>query len=257
MGGSHLVLEVRARSTAGISDRARGAKRTSDTSDEAAIRALLAAQDDELRRIARDLHDVAGQALTGVKLILDGIRREPGRPSDAVLRQSIAEVDRAMREIRELAMDVRPAMLDDLGLAAAVRSQVARQARFGGFRTYVTTDELPDDLDPALAAACLRILQEALTNIVRHARATRVRVSVRYGLGRLVLAVEDDGIGIQVGDHAASGVARRTPRLGLIGMTERAAIVGGWLDVRPGRRHGTRVEAYFPVAVDKHDTASR
>jgi signal transduction histidine kinase len=247
------VLHVRARQTPprGAGDERYGrAGRSPDTT----VRELLAAHDAELQRIARDLHDVAGQALIGVRLMLDGIRRDPSRV-DAELEQSISAIDVAMRDIRELAMDVRPAGLDDLGLAAAVRTHTARMGRFGGLRTYVTTDILPDDLDPAIASACVRILQEALTNVIRHAQATRVRVVLRSDAEVLRLKIEDNGVGMVVSKRRAASARRADVGMGVIGMTERATLVGGRLEITTSRSGGTRIDAHLPTHANLTDLA--
>jgi signal transduction histidine kinase len=214
---------------------------------DATIRALVAAQEQERRRIARDLHDVIGQALTAVKLNLEALRRDPSRRStDADLRRSIAIVDGAMRDVRDVAIDLRPAILDDLGLVAALRWYLSRQGRQVGYRTSFAVDHIPVGLSDEVASTCFRAVQEALTNIARHARATRVRVELRRMHDTLVLVVEDDGAGFDV--LRSGRRAGRRPTLGLTGMAERVSTIGGSIEITSAQGLGTRICARFPRA---------
>lgn len=214
---------------------------------DASIRGLVAAQEQERRRIARDLHDVIGQALTAVKLNLEALRRDPSaRLTDADLRRSIAVIDGAMREVRDVAIDLRPAILDDLGLVAALRWYLSRQGRLVGYRTSFGADHIPLGLSDEVASACFRAVQEALTNVARHARATRVRVELRRMHDTLVLMVEDDGAGFDV--LRSGRRAGKRPTLGLTGMAERVSTIGGSLEITSGPGRGTRICARFPRA---------
>ena len=212
---------------------------------DATIRAMVTAHEQERRRIARDLHDVVGQALTVVKLNLESLRRDAsGRPTDADLRHSIAVVDQAMRDVRDVAIDLRPAILDDLGLVAAVRWYLSRQGRLVGYRTSFATDSIPLGLDDEVESACFRALQEALTNVARHARATRVSVELRQSSDEIVLVVEDDGVGFNV--LRSRRRAGRRPTLGLTGMSERVCTIGGSIEITSAPGRGTRICARFP-----------
>jgi signal transduction histidine kinase len=223
---------------------------------DATIRALVAAQEQERRRIARDLHDVIGQALTAVKLNLETLRRDfAGQRIDADLRRSIDIVDEAMRDIRDVAIDLRPAILDDLGLVAAARWYLSRQGRLANYRTSFVADPIPFDLDDEVESACFRVLQEALTNVARHARATRVRVKLRRTPGDILLVVEDDGVGFEVlRTRRRQG---RRPTLGLTGMSERACSIGGSIDISSTPGVGTRIRASFPRIVANDQAAGR
>jgi signal transduction histidine kinase len=211
-----------------------------------AIRSLIASHELERRRIARDLHDVVGQALTAVRLHLELIRTD--QATTEAIAQETAEalrlVDATLHQVRDLATDIRPSILDDLGLVAAARSWVARVARLAGFVAEFQGDVPPNrDLDPEIATACFRSLQEALTNVVRHARASIVEVRLDVRGDELVLTVRDDGVGFD-----PTPFTGRRPRssLGLIGLWERIALVSGRLtiDSTPGR--GTVLRAAFP-----------
>ena len=207
---------------------------------------LIEAQEAERHRVALDLHDDVGQLLTAIKLNLAAIQRE-AEASPLVRRvdEGLDLVDRAIERVREMALDLRPSLLDDLGLVAALRWYLDRETGRAGLTLEIVVDPLPARLPPQIETACFRIAQEALTNVVRHARARRVRVELRQRGAELHLAIRDDGAGFDVGAVSS----RRAPEasLGLQGMRERASIVGGHLDIdsRPG--HGTEVRARLPL----------
>jgi len=191
-------------------------------------RLLLNAQEEERRKIARELHDEAGQILTAVKIDLDLAGR----------RESAELVGRAIAQTRNLSNLLRPEVLD-LGLAPAIRSL---SDDFSARTQVATSLSLPDSLPaiaPELQVAFYRIAQEALTNVTRHANARRVRIVVDAESDCIALTVEDDGRG-------PSGELR--PHLGLIGMQERVAALGGTLAVGPGDGGGFRIEARIPRA---------
>jgi signal transduction histidine kinase len=213
--------------------------------DRAIHARLVAAQEAERARIARELHDVVGQALTAVRLNLLWLDRVNARTgaSGADILDSIASVDVALRQVRTAAFDLRPAVLDDLGLGAALRTLCRQVARRSGVsiscRVAIGRERLPAEIE----TTCFRVAQEAMTNVVRHAGARRVSVRLRLlrRTGQLVLEVSDDGVGFDP--------ARRDPMasLGMAGMAERASIVGGSVEVRSATGDGTKVIARFGV----------
>lgn len=208
---------------------------------------LIEAQEAERRTIAAELHDQIGQALTIVKMSLQAI---PGADSDPNLSPYLAEsagaVERALQQVRSLSLDLRPPMLDDLGLVAALRWYAARQARLAGFSLHLQADPALGRLPPMLATACFRIAQEALTNIARHAQARQVWVELGWGKGRLQLSIRDDGRGFDA--RTAQDRASRGASLGLLGMRERVLIAGGQLSIDSTPGDGTRIQADFPLA---------
>jgi PAS domain S-box-containing protein len=211
-------------------------------------RQLIEAQEDERRRIARDLHDQIGQALTAVKMNLYTVQRFSNAPEAAhCLKDNIDAVDEALRLVRDLSVDLRPPLLDDLGLATALCWYVDRYEK----RTGVTTEvliELPkqnERFSRELETACFRIAQEALTNVARHARATHVLLQLTRTDTALEMMVRDDGVGFD--PAALRKRARRVATLGLVGMQERAHGAGGVLDIRSKLSEGTEVRFSVPV----------
>ena len=199
---------------------------------------LLEAQEAERRAVARELHDDFGQVLTAIKLNL--------MRSDRDETESISLVDGAIARMRDLAHDLRPPMLDELGLAASLRWYVEREARRAGleFHFAISPPELRPP--PGVETACFRVAQEAFTNLIRHAQARRVEVELRVGGGVLELVVRDDGRGFDVG-----GACRRATRggsQGLISMQERVALAGGELEIDSAPGQGTTVRARFPLS---------
>lgn len=199
---------------------------------------LLTAQEEERRRVAFELHDELGQVLTAVKINLQSVEQR----RDFNLQSAIASVDSAMERIRGLALDLRPSMLDDLGLPAALRWYTDRFARDTGIEVRFVADAAMR-LEPALETACFRVAQEALTNVLRHARARHVSVELHIGAGGAELRISDDGDGFDV--SAARERALGGTSLGLLGMEERVSYFDGELDVQSARGNGTEIVARF------------
>jgi signal transduction histidine kinase len=149
-----------------------------------------------------------------------------------------------LQTTRDLALDLRPAMLDDLGLAAALRWYADRFAKRTQLEMHLAVEEIPD-LPPALATASFRVAQEALTNVARHASAKNVWLEVRRMSRGLELVVRDDGVGFDVG--AARDRATQGASLGLLGMEERVALTGGSIDIHSTAGTGTEILVRFPT----------
>ena len=211
-------------------------------------RQLIEAQEDERRRIARDLHDQIGQTLTAVKMNLYTVQRFSDAPEAAhCLKDNIDAVDEALRLVRDLSVDLRPPLLDDLGLATALCWYVDRYEKRAGVTTEVVM-ELPNPnerFSRDLETTCFRIAQEALTNVARHARATHVLLQLSRTPATLELVVRDDGVGFDPATLRKR--ARRVATLGLLGMQERAHAAGGVLEIHSELTVGTEVRFSMPV----------
>ncbi|MBX7185750.1 MAG: PAS domain S-box protein [Vicinamibacteria bacterium] len=207
-------------------------------------RRLLSAHEDERRRVAGELHDELGQILTAVKINLESLALSD--PAAAALRLADAtrSVDHAMHRVRDIALDLRPSVLDDLGLPPALRWYVDRFARAAKVEARVAIDAVPE-LDPQIETACFRVAQEALTNVARHAQAKQVRLNLSLVPDGLELSVVDDGIGFDVTEGRLK--AARGASMGLLGMEERVSLAGGRFEVTATKGGGTRVRALFPV----------
>jgi PAS domain S-box-containing protein len=200
---------------------------------------VLAAQEAERRHVARELHDELGQLLTALRSNL-----EPSRNHLARGPESLALVDEALRQLRRLARSLRPALLDELGLEPALQ-WLAEQTTARGLAVEVRSHIAELRLPPEVEAACFRVVQEALTNAVRHARASHVRIDLARDQDTLVLGIKDDGQGFD--PAAAHQRALAGDSLGLLSMEERAVLVGGRLEVRSAVGAGTRVLLQVPL----------
>ena len=198
------------------------------------LRRAIEAQEAERARIARELHDEAGQELTALALQLramdDHVTDEPGRAHLAAVRHALA---RTSTNLRALAIELRPSGLKDHGLASAIERQAARVQESSGIAIDVAVAAIPDGLDDTFEIALFRVVQEALTNVVRHSGAKRASVVASLRAGKLRVVIEDDGKGF---DPSAP-----TDRLGLAGIRERIQLLGGGLRIESARRVGTTV----------------
>jgi signal transduction histidine kinase len=205
------------------------------------LRRVVEAQELERRRLARELHDETGQALTSILL---GLKALEDKLDDADTRAAAAElrelVVTTLQDVRRLAVELRPSALDDFGLIAAVERLSASFSEQTGieidFETALVAERLPAEVETAL----YRIVQESLTNVVKHARARRVSILLARRNGAIKAVIEDDGQGF---DPAASPSAG----FGLVGMRERLALLGGRLEVESSGDTGTTIAAEVPV----------
>jgi signal transduction histidine kinase len=214
------------------------------------LQQLVSAQEDERRRVARELHDSLGQHLTSLGVRLGTLRaRVAGSDERATqIEQLQAHAALIDEEVDRLAMELRPVALDDLGLDAALRRHVDGWAQDVGIPADIHTRGVGSRLPEAIETTVYRVVQEALTNVRKHARASRASVVVERRGQELVAIVEDDGAGFPTDDIESELLPSR--RLGLSTMTERAALVGGSLEVESRLGHGTTV--YLRVPLHEH-----
>jgi PAS domain S-box-containing protein len=208
-------------------------------------------REDERTCLAREVHDELGQALTGLKIDLAWLKpRVADRPVLAERVQSIiVRIDGAMDTVRRIATDLRPSVLDDLGLVAAVEWQAQEFERRTGIPTQLEVQAGQLELDDRCATTTFRILQETLTNVARHAHATLVKIALHVSAEELMLEVRDNGRGIDKSDLLSS------TSLGLIGSRERAIACGGKLVIRGIRNHGTIALLRIPIRSGSEETS--
>lgn len=207
---------------------------------------LLEVQELERRHIARELHDEIGQALTATKINLQALLRFPDPTALAArLEDSIGVIEHLLDQVRNLSLDLRPPLLDDLGLVAALRWYVIQQSKRAGLQSRFQADPWIPRLDPAIETACFRVAQEAVTNVIRHAGADNFSVRLFQPQDSLCLEVADDGIGFD--PAIAQARAEQGGSLGWIGMQERVALVGGRIECVSSTGRGTEVRAHFPL----------
>ena len=206
-------------------------------------RRLLEVQEAERRHLARELHDEFGQILAAISVRLHAAKSAAGAPAQPNLDECIGLLRRAGERVRSLALELRPTMLETAGLDAALRwlaeqhlQQTGTPVQIAGHAAHVSSE---------VAIACFRVAQEALTNVMRHAAARNVWLTLTHTEDGLELQVQDDGVGFDV--QRALRDATGSARLGLLGMKERVEILRGTLEVesQPGR--GTRIRIMVPV----------
>ena len=201
---------------------------------------MVRAQEDERRAISRELHDEAGQSFSAILMEAESLLELfPANGSASHLESIRSLAKRGISETRNMALLLRPSMLDDFGLVPALNWQAREVAKRAGFRIHLTADEQANDLPEEHKMCIYRVVQEALTNVARHAQAVAVQVEVRNLPGTILLTVQDDGSGFDAG---------RIRGLGILGMQERVAHLGGTLDIdsHPGR--GSLLKVQLPVA---------
>lgn len=211
---------------------------------EEVSRRLIRAQEDERRQIARELHDEIGQSLTALKINFQAMTHREAGPDERVT-ECIAIVDESLQRVRGMALDLRPSLLDDVGLVAALQWYIERHARRTGLEGRFLADPEGLRASPEVETACFRVAQGALTNIARHARARRFSVELRQKDGGLQMVIRDDGRGFDPVDALASAAAGAS--LGLSGIIERVELVGGEVAFVSSPGHGTEVRVWIPA----------
>jgi signal transduction histidine kinase len=169
--------------------------------------------------------------------------------NNASFEESLAIIDRTIQQVRNLSLELRPSLLDDLGVVAAIRWYVDRQAQRAGFKWDLIVDPPEMRLKPDLETTCFRLVQEAITNVVRHAQASLVQIELRQHEKELELIIRDDGVGFDV--RAAQARSANDPSLGLVGMEERVQIIGGRIEITSssGDGVGTEIRAHLPLSL--------
>jgi PAS domain S-box-containing protein len=208
-------------------------------------------REDERTKIAREVHDEMGQALTGLKMSLSWMGKKLSEAGDGVPRSLFLEeitsmsklADSTIQRVREISTELRPGVLDDLGLTAAIEWQAQEFQTRAGIRCSFTSSPANITLDQDRSTAVFRILQETLTNVARHANATRVDIRLKENASNLILEVRDNGKGITEREISNS------KSLGLLGMRERALFLGGEVNIRGTPGKGTSVRVQIPVNI--------
>lgn len=216
-----------------------------ESARQALLESLVTAQEEERSRLARELHDQVGQSMTGLLVRMKTWERKAVQPEDRAQFGALLEsASSIIEELRDISYSLRPPTLEDLGLAAALEALAANMAGQGGFRYEVECPPLEHLLRPGEDLVLYRIAQEAFTNITRHAAASTVRVEIKQMGNLLQMQISDDGCGF---DPANVSVTSGQRHLGLISMSERAELAGGWLEMFSSPGNGTLVKVSLPL----------
>jgi signal transduction histidine kinase len=220
-------------------------------------RQVLQAQEDERKRISRELHDVIAQTLTGINVRLATLKKEASI-SPKGLERSIAStqllVEESVNIVHQFARELRPAVLDDLGLIPALHSFVKSFATRTGLRARITAFAGVEQMDAARRTVFFRVAQEALANVARHAKASRVEVNIQQFQSAARMEIKDNGRSFLVEGGAR---AKGSERLGLLGMRERVEMVGGTFCVESAPGQGTTVRVDIPFNHDQKDNLKK
>jgi signal transduction histidine kinase len=243
LGATSSFVDDDVRLTESLATRAATAVDLSERVSRDAVRRVVEAQEVERARLARELHDETGQALTsillGLKALEERVQTDDGGAAIAELRELVVAT---LQDVRRLAVELRPAALDDFGLVPALERLRDTMSEQGDIAVEVKSDLDDQQRLPAETETVLyRIVQEALTNVLKHAEATRVTVRLRRGERFVEVVVHDDGAGFDPQDVRDGG-------LGLVGMRERVALLGGRLAVDSSQGAGTMLKAEVPIA---------
>jgi signal transduction histidine kinase len=204
---------------------------------------LLRVQEDERRTIARELHDQLGQMLTGLRFQLEAVHRQADASLQPALKETLDSSDEIIRYLREMTQQLRPRVLDDLGLAPALEWHMNLFQRQTGVTATLDASLPPGRLPGDLETTVFRVVQEALTNVARHAGTTTANVTLTTGANKLIVEITDRGRGF---DQEAAQARRDS--LGLTGLVERVALAGGRTEIFSRVGQGTRIHAEFPLA---------
>jgi signal transduction histidine kinase len=203
---------------------------------------LLRVQEDERRTIARELHDHLGQLLTGLRFQLEAAHQAAPPQLQGPLKESLGTSDEIIRYLREMTQQLRPRVLDDLGLAPALEWHLSLFQRQTGITVTLDVSLPPSRLPGELETAVFRVVQEALTNVARHAGTTAANVTLTHGGNQLIVEITDRGRGFDV-----DAVQARRDSLGLTGLCERVILAGGRPEIFSRVGQGTRIHATFPL----------
>ena len=232
-----LVFVELARKTAALAD--------SEEKLRALASHLISVREEERAHIAREIHDELGQVLTGLKMEVASLAKRLNADQKPLLEKTAAMgqlIDSTVQTVRKISSGLRPEVLDEMGLVAAIGWQAKEFQKRTGIRCRLSLPQEIAGLERELSTTMFRVFQEILTNVARHSRATRVDVDLKNETRSLVLEVADNGVGMGNGEHNG----RRS--LGLLGMQERALRVGGEVNIGSAPGHGTKVVVTIPAA---------
>lgn len=210
-------------------------------------RQILSAQEDERKKISRELHDVIAQTLTGINIRLAALKKEAAvntKGLDRNIARTQRLVEKSVNIVHQFARELRPAVLDDLGLVPALHTFMKHFSARTGVRTHLTAYAGIEQLDSTRRTVLYRVAQEALTNVDRHAQATQAQVKIQNVNGAICMKIIDNGKGFQA---ARLSHSKRHKRLGLLGMSERLEMVNGNFAVESAPGKGTTIQAQIPL----------
>ncbi len=225
-----------------------------DRERDVLLNKVITAQEEERTRIARDLHDQIGQTLTALVMQVGGVEAMLADDPEAVKEQLAAlgeSASGAVEEVRRMMSDLRPSILDDMGLESAVRWYTETHLENEGIGVELDLQRNHAPLSPNVEISAFRVFQEAITNVVKHAGASKVSISLTYDNDQMGGMIEDDGVGFEL--SAVQPGADGGWSVGLLGMTERVSLLGGSLIIDSTPDSGTKVKFEIPLEGIAHN----
>ena len=211
---------------------------------------VVSAQEEERHRLSRELHDEMGQTLTMMSINLTAVENELASELSPTARHRLEETnslaDQLLEQVRDLSLDLRPPMLDDFGLISALRWYASRYGRRLNIKVELQAIDLQERLLANVETALYRITQEALTNVARHAQASKVSLRLERRGSSVAAFIEDDGRGFDVAQLGERDAA--PPGVGVLGMQERVSSLGGRFSIESSPGHGTRLAIEIPIS---------
>ena len=206
---------------------------------------LIETRENECKRIALELHDEMGQALTAASFNLSRLRNDIPESCRELLADTVSIVDNLSDQIRNLSLDLRPSMLDDLGLIPTVRWYLNIFTKRTGIKTALKTVGLDDYRNETLEITIYRVVQESLNNVLKHAMAKNVEISLKHENSRFTGFIQDDGRGFDINKIFE---ANDNKHVGLLSMKERLFLLGGTFEIQSGKARGTRINIEIPLS---------
>lgn len=209
-------------------------------------------KEEENIKVAREIHDELGQSLTAINLELMWISKKYSNNTDIVNRIGMLSgiVNDTIKTVRKISSELRPRLLDQLGILAAIRSYLTEFTKRSGINCETDLPEGEINLDPILSTSLFRIFQEAVTNIARHSKASKALVKIEIQSGRLTMTIQDNGIGMNAFNGNTNGYS-----LGILGMRERAILLGGNINILSQNGSGTEVKLEIPIKINVGEPA--
>lgn len=205
---------------------------------------LIKAQEEERKKIARELHDEVGQTLTAIKINLEILKRKLDPELLSHIDESISLIDKTIEQIRSISLNLRPSLLDNLGLISALKWYVEKERKRSNLNFDYIFNFDQEKLDKDLAITIFRIVQESITNIIRHAKAKNVFLEIKEEEGRIRIIIKDDGVGFDtenIWKELKEGKA-----LGILGIKERVDLFNGNLEIKSKEGEGTEIKIELP-----------
>ncbi|MCX7942243.1 MAG: sensor histidine kinase [Dictyoglomaceae bacterium] len=208
---------------------------------------LMKAQEEERKKIARELHDEIGQTLTAIKINLELLRRKIDPKLVNYIDDSINLIDKTIEQVRNLSLNLRPSLLDDLGLLSSLKWYVEREKKRNNLNIEYVFDFQQEKINKDLSINIFRIIQEGLTNIIKHAQARNIFLEIKEEGENILITIKDDGIGFDV--EKIWEKVKEGRALGILGIKERVELFNGNMEIKSKKGEGTEIKITLSLEI--------